>query len=380
MAAQWQVPVLVRYRFVDASGQVAGYGLRMAAPHGTDESTVGEALDDEYRRTDLTELADERMLCVPATPALLAEAGELLGPEHVVQVPANLLASAQVAALAAQGVRLAVGGFTATPAQLDALEWAEMVVVDAEDEHLDDLVAASGDTAVLALGPGSRASVDRAVAAGASLVETTWVYADDPREPGDLNAVEAQCLALLAVLDQQPAEPDKITETISTSPELSVAVLRHVNSTAAALRHRVDSVRHAAVLAGPRRLRTIAVAELSGSRQDGIDALWAILARARTVADLTGREAGYTAGLLSGLADVRRFPLDWLATRAGVSPQVSTALLARRGSLGAAVAAVAAHEAGQPADVAALGMDPWVVSRAWTDALVETRSMLPDLR
>jgi len=373
------MPVLVRYRFADPSGQVAGYGLRMASPHGTDDEAVADALDDEYRRTDLTELADGRLLCVPATGALLAEAADLLGPEHVVELPPRLLGNPQVAALAAQQVRFALGDYTGTPAQLDALEWAEMVIVDAEDEHLDEVVATCGDTCVLAVGPASRACVNKAAAAGAGFVETTWVYPDDPREPGDLNAVEAQCLTLLAVLDQQPAEPDKVAEAISASPELSVAVLRQVNSSAVALRHRVDSVRHAAVLAGPRRLRTIAVAELSGSRQDGIDALWAILARARAVADLTGREAGYTAGLLSGLADVRRFPLDWLATRAGVSPQVSTALLARRGSLGAAVAAVAAHEAGYPADIAALGMDPWVVSRAWTDALVETRALLPDL-
>lgn len=385
MAAVWQVPVLVRCRFTDRYGHDAGYALRMAAPYDVDADDVLAALDAEYRSTDLTALAESRLFCVQATPALLAGASDLLGEiaHPVVEVPSWLLGAPGVDRLMAEqrdrGVRFALGGFRGTPEQVQALEVADMVMVDAEDPRLDEVVTACGSAEVVACGPASRAAADRAVAAGAALVETTWVYPDDDRDPGHLDAVEAQCLALLAALDQQPADPEQVAEVISASPELSVAVLRQVNSSAVALRHRVDSVHHATVLAGPRRLRTVAVAALSGARRDGIDALWAVLARARAVADLTGRETGYTAGLLSGLADVRRFPLDWLTARAGVSSQVRTALLGRRGPLGTAVAAVAAHEAGDPAQAAALGLDPWVVSRAWLDAVAQTRALLPDL-
>lgn len=385
MAVEWQVPVLVRYQVTDQSGSVAGYGLRMAAPDDVDDDDVLTALDGEYRDTDLTTLAEARLFCVQATPTLLAGAGDLLAEiaHPVVEVPSWLLTAPGVEYLMAeqrdQGVRFALGGFRGTPEQVRALDVAEMVMVDAEDSQREGMLAASGSAQVLVRGAASREAVEQALTAGADLVETTWVYPDDERSPGQLDAVEAQCLALLSALDRQPAEPDQVAEVISASPELSVAVLRQVNSSAVALRHRVDSVRHATVLAGPRRLRTVAVAALAGARQDGIDALWAVLARARAVEDLTGRETGYTAGLLSGLADVRRFPLDWLTSRAGVSTQVSAALTAHRGALGAAVAAVAAHEAGKPAEVAELGMDPWVVSRAWLAAVGQTRALLPDL-
>ena len=406
MSAAWQVPVLVRYRLADAEGRPGGYGLRMAAPYDVDDTTVLEALDEEYRSTDLEQVSgwsagpdvpqrsrwrrapaqtDGGLFCVQATPALLAGASDLLGDisAAVVEVPSWLLGAPEVDQLMAEqadrGVRFALGGFRGTPAQVEALAVADTVMVDAQDRRLGDVVAACGSARVVARAADSRATERRALAAGAHLVETVWVYPDDERTPGDLDAVESQCLALLAALDQQPADPDQVAEVVSASPELSVAVLRQVNSSAVALRHRVDSVRHATVLAGPRRLRTVAVAALSGARQDGTDALWAVLARARAVADLTGRETGYTVGLLSGLADVRRFPLDWLTTRAGVSPQVSAALLAQRGTLGTAVAAVAAHEAGDVAEVASLGLDPWVVSRAWLSAVVQTRTLLPDL-
>jgi EAL and modified HD-GYP domain-containing signal transduction protein len=385
VAVEWQVPVLVRYHVTDQLGNVAGYGLRIAAPYGLDDDEVLRALDEEYRSADLAAMAEARLFCVPATPELLAGASDLLGgiAHPVVEVPPGLLTAPAVDQIMAeqrdQGVRFALGGFRATPEQVQALGTADLVMVDAEDPRLPGTLAECGSAQVVARGATSRAAAEQALAAGADLVETLWAYPDDDRAPGQLDAVEAQCLALLAALDRQPAEPDQVAEVISASPELSVAVLRQVNSSAVALRHRVDSVRHATVLAGPRRLRTVAVAALAGARNDGIDALWAVLARARAVEDLTGRETGYTAGLLSGLADVRRFPLDWLTTRAGVSPQIGAALLAQRGALGVAVAAVAAQEAGNPAEVAALGMDPWVVSRAWLTAVVETRALLSDL-
>jgi EAL and modified HD-GYP domain-containing signal transduction protein len=254
-----------------------------------------------------------------------------------------------------------------------------MVMVDAGEPDLRPTIAACAGTPVVACGATSRAALDRALGLGADLAETQWVFPDDERHAGDLVAEEMQCLELLALLDQHPADPGQVAEIISASPELSVAVLRQVNSSAVALRHRVDSVRHATVLVGPRRLRTIAVSALSGARHGHVDALWAVLSRAWAVSELTGRDAGYTAGLLSGLADVRQFPLDWLADRAGVSDQVRAALLSRRGRLGTTVAAVAAYEAGDLERVEATGLDPWVVSRAVLEAVVRSQEILPDL-
>jgi len=381
----WKDPVLVRHRLVDRAGAEAGYTVRAACPSGSHDTETLRAVDEEYRHADLAALTEGRLLSVQATPALLAGAVDLLGDiaQPLLEVPSWLLEEPEVDQLMAEqkahGVALALGDFRGTPAQLGALEMVQTVMVDAEDPDLARIIEARGDATVIARGPATRASLERALAAGADMAEAAWVYPDDERHEGQLAAVEAHCLELLAMLDRQPAEPAQVADLISTSPELSVAVLRQVNSSAVALRHRVDSVPHATVLAGPRRLRTIAVAALSGARSDGVDALWAILSRAHAVAELTGREAGYTTGLLSGLADVRRFPIDWLTERAGVSSQVSAALLARRGQLGSAVGAVAAHEAGDPAGVATLGMDPWAVSRAWITAVVESRELLPGL-
>lgn len=384
-------PVLVRHRVVDAQGDTSAYSVRCRI----EESVLIEAeartpvdspfpdevchpVDLEYERTDLSMLSGGRALLLRATPKILSGASDVLDqtPGAVLVVARRLLnvpdITERLPQLREWGFQIALGDYVGDPAQEALLDVCDAVMVESSDRTAQIIADLDGRAQTIVDSVNTKAALDAAFAAGADLVCRTWTLTDVPRAPGELNADEVQSLQLLNLLDNQPMNQEAIVDLVGSSPELSVQALRLVNSSAAALRHRVDSVRQATVLAGPRRLRTIAIAALTHGERSCVDDLWAVLARAVAVAELTGKETGYTAGLLSGLADQRNFPIEWLVEQSGVSPQVEAALISGSGVMGAAIAAVTAVENAEPDRSMEVGLEPWAVSRSWLAGLAES--------
>ena len=80
-------------------------------------------------------------------------------------------------------------------------------------------------------------------------------------------------------------------------------------------------------------------------------------------------------GLLSAMASQQRIDVASLLDTSGVSPEVARALVQHAGRLGRVLAAVLAHEENDAEQVAATGLDPSDVARAYLDAVPEALSI-----
>jgi EAL and modified HD-GYP domain-containing signal transduction protein len=381
----WTGPTIVRHPVTDRGGRVVAYAARALVPGAATgprpvppPAALLAAARSELDQSDLHVLAAGRRLILRVVPELLAADAPPLDPELVrVELPWFMAADpttvARLEAGAAAGRSFALGDYTAAPEQLELLRLADQVTVDARRADLSELVDSAHAAGVVAVAEhaGTAAAQRRAFEAGADLVQGPWFLPDSPEQSGALTANELQCLHLLDLLAEQPVDLDVVTGLIAADPGLSVAVLRLVNSSVFALRKPIDSVRRATVLVGPRRLRALAVTSLTGSGATSVDDLSVLLTRALTVWDLTQDDSGYTAGLLSAVADRRHLSTLWVVAQSGVSAQVTSALSHGEGPIGAALAAARAHEAGDPTAVLAAGLDPHVVSRTWQRALPE---------
>ncbi|MCL2454500.1 MAG: HDOD domain-containing protein [Micrococcales bacterium] len=375
-------PTLVHQPVTDATGHVAAYTLHGIVPQQRQapaaESAPDECLDAEYDQTDLASLAAGHPLLLQATRRVMTS-----DDEHMIaDLPPGAAERPQTAAMVAwrhaRGLRTSMAEFTGTEAEVALLPKVTMVSVDAStpDDQLGELIdlAHSLGVAVIAQEARTVEATERAFGLGADLVEGR-VLPEGALEKGGLAADELSCLELLSLLAEDPVDQDAVIGLVAADPNLAIGVLHLVNSAVFGLPRPIDSVRQAVVMVGPRLLSAVATTSLNRAGRSDTDELWQVLARALACWDLAADDAGYTVGLLSAVADQRRIDPAWLAQMAGLSQGATEALVALKGSVGAALASVRAHEFGDPRVSLAFGIDPHTVSRAWLDALPEARGI-----
>lgn len=362
-------------------GVVAGEGGQPVA-----EDLVEHVVDAVYRTVDLSRVAGSRPLIVRATHQMLTSTEPELDAPHglVLEVPAAHQyapgATGRLTALAESDVRVALGDYVGDPAQDALLPFAQMVKIDARlpAARLEDLVrrASGAGTIVLAEQATSRERVGAALEAGAELLQGPLVLPrqqTDPHRP--LGAGEVQCFELLRQLAGRDPDPKEYTRTVASDAELTMRVLHLVNSSAAGVRHKIDSVQQAVMLVGPRQLGAIATASLVGATPTSLESLWFLLTRAHTCAALSGDDTGYTVGLLSAAAAHLQVDASRVVSRTGVSTAVADALEHGTGPYGPVLAAVVAQEASDTDAVAATGLDPYEVGREYLDAVPRALSL-----
>ena len=379
-----------RQPVVHPDRSVFAYAVRGVVPGEgglpVDEHLVEHVVDAVYRTLDLSRVAGSRPLIIRATHQMLASPlTELEAPHGVVlEVPGAHQtmpgASARLAALTESDARVALGDYTADPVQDALLPYVQMVKVDSRlpRTRLEDLVrrAADAGAVVLAEHATTRERVGNALEAGAELLQGPLVLPrDHSAQARTLGAGEVQCFELLRQLAKPDPDPAEYTRTIASDAELTMRVLHLVNSSAAGVRHKIDSVQQAVVLVGPRRLGAIATASLVGSTPTSLETLWFLLTRAHTCASLAGDDTGYTVGLLSAVAAHLRVPATQVVARTGVSPAVAEALANHAGPYGSVLAAVVAQEASDTAALASTGHDPYEVGRHYLDAVPHALSL-----
>jgi c-di-GMP-related signal transduction protein len=362
---------LVHQPVTDVRGQVTAYSLHDAGV----TVSVDDVLDAEYDQTDLAAVSGGRPLLLQATRRVLTGSD----PGVVAHLTGAQVAHPQVQAMVAwrhaRGLATSLGRFTGDDGELQVLPMVGTIGMDTG--HPDDQL---GHLIDLAHGVGARVMVEqvhtasgreRAFSLGADLVEG-WVVPDGELERGGLAAGELTCLELLGMLAEDPVDLEAVTGLVAADPNLSVGVLHLVNSAVFSLSRPVDSVRHAVVMVGPRLLWALASTSLNRSARSSTDDLWHMLTRALACWELSGDDAGYTVGLLSAVADLRRVDPAWLAEMAGITAETTDALVHQRGPVGQALACVRAQELGDPHPaVGRPGADPLDVSRTWLAALPE---------
>jgi c-di-GMP phosphodiesterase len=278
--------------------------------------------------------------------------------------------------LRAEGYRVALDDFVPTAANAAFLDVADLVKVDlrAHDrptaEHLMRALAARGLT-VVAEKVEDQAEADWSAAAGAELFQG-FFYCKPVELAGDeLRAASLSRLRAAAGLTSPDAGIDEIEEALRTDPELSLRLLRYLNSAALSLSRRVSSIRQGVMLLGPRTVRQWALVLLMGGVGEQRGPLLTVaLARARTCEMLahakgaSDPDAWFSVGLLSVSDVLAGRTMEEVVAELPLDEDIISALLWRHGAKGEALAAAIACERGQiPA------LDPTLVLAAYADAV-----------
>jgi len=194
-------------------------------------------------------------------------------------------------------------------------------------------------------------------------------------------------LQLLARLQDERLQVSELEPLISRDPALCFKLLKFINSSYCGLRTKVESIRHAAMLVGLRKIRAWAGLLAYGEFNDKPSELTRtanIRARMceRLGAYLTEQapERCYTVGLFSLLDAFADQPLETILRQLPLSPEINTAILARLGPAGRILDTVTAYERGDWHTVGALDLPADVVRNAYLDALNWTDSILAQMQ
>lgn len=189
-----------------------------------------------------------------------------------------------------------------------------------------------------------------------------------------LSPARVNRLQLLVELAAAEVDFDEVVRLVARDPALSFRLLQATNSAASGLSSRVSSVHEAAVLLGLDRVRQwVTLMLLSDLSTAGEDQLADAMTRARACGATAGQlgrpaDPAFTAGLLSGVAELTGQPPSEVAGRLPLSPDLVAALVDGAGPLGQILTAVRDYENGDPAALAAL-LTPDEAVRTYLDAL-----------
>lgn len=168
-----------------------------------------------------------------------------------------------------------------------------------------------------------------------------------------LSANRLSVLRLLRALQEEKAGPVELGQIIRNDALLSYKLLGCVNSAYFALPCRIKSVEQAAIFFGMSRMRNwIATLTLSGMSDRPPELLRAALIRAQMCEQLAQgmpqaqRETAFTAGLFSLLDSLMCAPMDFVLKHLPLDPEISEALLERRGPYAPLLEQVLRWEAG----------------------------------
>lgn len=166
--------------------------------------------------------------------------------------------------------------------------------------------------------------------------------------------LEPSKIAMLRLLGSLHANADfsVIEENFRSAPELSISLLKLVNSVCLGLREKIRSLRHAIMILGLDRLRRwvqLAIFASSDSRGINNPLLEMAAVRGRMMEFLLMErhalprnsehvEAAFMTGILSLMDILLDTSIDMIVNELGLSDEISTALLHREGELGTLLA------------------------------------------
>lgn len=183
-------------------------------------------------------------------------------------------------------------------------------------------------------------------------------------------------LRLMTELQRPDIDLAKLEEVIETDVNLSVKLLRQINSSFYSLMSEVKSIRQAIVYLGLMHIRNWACIVAMGSVDDKPQELMTMaLIRAKMCELLADSEDSerkgmfFTVGLFSLLDTIFDAPMDEVLNSLPLTNEVNRALLEREGVLGNALECVESYEQANWNKVFASGYDEELVAHAYLEAL-----------
>lgn len=209
---------------------------------------------------------------------------------------------------------------------------------------------------------------------------------------GELSPIKINAMHLLAEINDEDFELDRIAETVERDPYLSVSLLRYLNSTASGLSRQVESIQQAVAILGQNAVRRWAAVALSTTLgQDRPSEITKLaLVRAKFAEDIATtfhlgvfQSSLFMAGLFSLLDVMLEKPMEEAIKEVAVGKLVRVALLEKQGPLAPVMELIYAYERADWDKVSILmiqhSIDMEQISRAYLDALVWYRNLLQSI-
>jgi c-di-GMP-related signal transduction protein len=389
-----------RQAILDRSGSVIGYELLFRAHADAAEATErGAYATSQVIITAMTDigigpLVGDRLCFVNLTREFLV--GELPLPFDHRQVVLEVLETvdvddevvAGVAALVAQGYRIALDDFVFQLGHERLMELATFVkidVLDADPESVAATVAACRrypDVRLVAERVETEEHLRLAADLGFDLVQgyllgRPQVVSAPTLPPSRLRRVE-----LLGLLVGPEIPLARVVALVTGDPALSLRLLAAANADSLGLPVAVSSVHDAVLLLGADRLRDWATLMLVSDLETGDERQMAgAVTRARMSQNLAERmgvpgEPAFTVGLVSAVAGLLGQPVAELAPRLSLNAEVTDALVAGTGPLGELLRLVDAYEMSDLPALVAAPLPAGEAVRSYLDAVAWSTQIL----
>ena len=362
---------LARQAIVDAESRIYGYELlfRDSAENLFARTTPGDqasakVINQTLFVHGLEKIANHRVACINVTERLLLEGVSRVLPtdrvvlELVEDIPASPEVIEACQSLHGEGYSLALHCARADNAQAPLFQFVRLVKVDfrrqvAERRETAERLRELGEFRLVAEKLEEAAEFDEAREAGYDLFQGYFFSKPEMVAGGELHTSKEQFVRFLEEVSRPVIDFDKLSEIISADVSLSMRLMRYVSSFTVGMRSKVQSIRHALVLLGQRRLSKwgalTAMENLSYGKPTEL--MVSSLVRARScerMAGLLSREHEsfdfFLAGMLTNADAMLDLPLSDALKEMKVSAAVQTAVTAKSNPLGKVVALILAHE------------------------------------
>jgi c-di-GMP-related signal transduction protein len=389
-----------RQVILDRAGSVIGYELLFRAHADAAGATErGAYATSQVIITAMTDigigpLVGDRLCFVNLTREFLV--GELPLPFDHRQVVLEVLETVEVddevlagvAALVAQGYRIALDDFVFGLGHERLVELATFVkidVLDADRERIAATVAACRrypDVRLVAERVETEEHLRLAADLGFDLVQGYLLGHPQVVSAPALSPSRMRRVELLGLLVGPEIPLARVVALVTGDPALSLRLLAAANADSLGLPVDVSSVHDAVLLLGADRLRDWATLMLVSDLETGDERqLAGAVTRARMSQNLAERmgvpgEPAFTAGLVSAVAGLLGQPVAELAPRLSLNAEVTDALVAGTGPLGELLRLVDAYEM---SDLPALVVAPLPAGeavRSYLDAVAWSTQIL----
>lgn len=285
------------------------------------------------------------------------------------------------AELAAQGHRLALDDFVLGGPTTELLDLAHFIKVDVLTTRWEDVVrtvAAGRERGIVLIA--EKVEDDdmarRCVDHGFDLVQGYHTGRPETLSVTSVGPSTTNALVLLATLSRDDVSIAEVVDVLRRDAGLTFRLLKLANSAAAGQHRQVSGLRDVVMTVGLDQLRSwVTLLALRGVLSDPSD-LNRVITRARACEDVAARlspqvapDLAFTAGLLSGLAQVMSWPAHELTSQLVQLHPTVTLALTGAGPLRTVMTAVEAYERGDAQTLVALQADLDALTAAWLDAI-----------
>lgn len=295
----------------------------------------------------------------------MIEAGDLPGlpKEGVVleileDVKATTQVVEQVTKLAQQGYRLALDDFEYHDDFKPLLELCDVVKLDIRAlteeqlrEHVEQLKPFK--VTLLAEKIETYEEFQLCLGLGCTLFQGYFLSKPQLVEGKKLSTNNLVLLELISELDRSDVTPESLERIISRDPELTIKVLKIVNSAAFSLERTISSIAEAIVIIGIKELKKWALLlSVSQHTEKPSEISRQLLCRARMTELMAGKtaaaapSAGFMAGILSGLDALLDLPIHIILEQIPLEPELKAAVTESTGNLGILIQDIKAYMAG----------------------------------